>query len=185
MSLGVLHPGEAAATGGTSGVVYGVTDRKIYDSQGRVNAFAHVNYSVADPRMGILLCLNGGGSHYSWIRKVSAHGMTYDEMEEMAAVIPAGSDGLTILPFGNGVERMFQNIDLRSHILNLQFHRHGPAHIYRAALEGIAFSFTYGMEILQDIGLDIDTLRVGNDNLFQSSIFCNTLYIKIAPILCP
>lgn len=177
LSLNVLNPGEVAATGGTSGVVYGVLDRLAADSQNRVNSFAHVNHTVEQPRIGVLLCINGAGIQYSWMRRqVAGETVPYPELERMAAEIPPGSDGLRILPFGNGTERMFSNQDIGgAQVHNLHFNRHGKAHLLRAALEGVAFSFAYGMKVLEELGLNLSVLRVGNDNLFQSAIFSSTI----------
>lgn len=176
LSLNVFEPGEVAATGGTSGVVYGVVDQPIYDPQSRVNGFAHVNHSEAKNRIGILLCINGAGIQYSWIKQQMAEaGMSYPEMEQLAASVPPGSEGLRILPFGNGAERMLENQTPGAQINNLQFNRHHRAHFFRAALEGIAFSFVYGMNILREMGLNVQIIRVGNDNLFQSAIFSSTI----------
>lgn len=176
MCLNVLEPGEVAATGGTSGVVYGVVEKPVFDPQSRVNGFAHVNHTREAPRIGVLLCINGAGSQYAWVKKnLAENGLSYPELEGAAAQIPSGSDGLRILPFGNGAERMLGNQDVGSRINNLHFNRHTRAHLYRAALEGIAFSFVYGLGILKDMGLNIQVMRVGNDNLFQSAIFANTI----------
>jgi xylulokinase len=176
LSLNVLNPGEVAATGGTSGVVYGVVDKLIYDPQNRINSFAHVNYKQETPRIGVLLCINGAGIQYSWTRKnLATEGTSYPELEKMAKKIPVGSDGLRIIPFGNGAERMLGNQNLGAQIHNLHFNRHGKAHFYRASLEGVAFSFVYGMKILQELGMNVSVLRVGNDNLFQSEIFSSSI----------
>ncbi|MCB0601021.1 MAG: carbohydrate kinase [Saprospiraceae bacterium] len=176
LSLNVLEPGEVAATGGTSGVVYAVVDQYIYDGESRVNGFAHVNHQADDPRVGILLCINGAGILYSWIRKeIAPSGTSYQEMENAAASVPVGADGLRILPFGNGAERMLSNQQTGVQWINLQLNRHKRAHIYRAALEGIAFAFVYGMQILKRMGVDLQVIRVGNDNLFQSRIFSETI----------
>jgi xylulokinase len=176
LSLNVLHPGEVAATGGTSGVVYGVSDRPVFDPQSRVNGFLHVNHTAATPRIGVLLCLNGAGILYSWVRsQITGSDLSYRAMEQMAATVPAGSDGLSILPFGNGAERILANRAPGAHFSGLQFNRHTQAHIARAALEGIAFALAYGMEIMQNMGITPDVLRVGNDNLFQSAVFSQTL----------
>lgn len=176
LSVNVLNPGEVAATGGTSGVVYGVVDQLVFDPQSRVNGFAHVNHSAENPRVGILLCINGAGIQYSWTkREVAPGGISYQEMEVAAASVPPGSDGLRVLPFGNGAERMLGNRNIGSSVHNLHFNRHSRAHLYRAALEGVAFSFVYGMNVLKDMGLDVQVIRVGNDNLFQSNIFSNTI----------
>jgi xylulokinase len=176
LSLGVLQPGQVAATGGTSGVVYGVLDRPLSDPLSRVNGFAHVNHSPDHPRIGVLLCINGAGISYSWLRQqVAQVGITYDDMERQAQEVAPGSDGLRILPFGNGAERMLGNQSPGAQILGLQFNRHGRSHLYRAALEGIAFSFVYGVRILQKMGVQVTNMRVGNDNLFRSEVFSKTI----------
>ena len=176
LSLNVLEPGEVAATSGTSGVVYGIVDRPIYDPKSRVNAFAHVNYEDNFDRIGVLLCINGAGIQYSWMKhQVARSDRTYGDMERMAASVPVGSDGLCVLPFGNGSERILDNKNLNAHIYNLEFNRHNRAHLYRAALEGVAFSFVYGINILKEMGLNIDIMRVANDNMFQSDVFSTTI----------
>jgi xylulokinase len=176
MALGVFHPGEVAATGGTSGVIYGVIDHLQYDPLSRINSFAHVNHSPEDPRLGLLLCINGAGIQYSWLKKqVALPDISYPEMERISSSIPIGSDGLRVIPFGNGAERMLDNQSPGAHFVNVQFNRHSRGHFYRAGLEGIAFSFVYGGQILKELGVDIQVLKVGNDNLFQSEIFSTTI----------
>lgn len=176
LALNILQPGEVAATCGTSGVVYGVFDRPVFDPKSRINAFAHVNYLPEKQRIGALLCINGAGILFSWMKnQVARDGISFTEMERMAAGIAAGSDGLCILPFGNGAERMLEDRTPNAQILNLQFNRHGQAHLFRAALEGVAFSFVHGIQILKEIGLDVSVLRVGNDNMFQSRVFSETI----------
>lgn len=176
LSLGVFNPGEVAATGGTSGVVYGVVDKPCYDHQSRINGFAHVNHHHENPRIGMLLCINGAGIQYSWIKQMLAtEGSSYEDIEAMLSSVPVNSDGLCILPFGNGAERMLDNKELGSRVLNLNFNRHSKAHMYRAALEGIAYSFVYGIEIMKEMGMQVETIRVGNDNLFQSEVFSSTI----------
>lgn len=176
MSLGALEAGEIAATGGTSGVVYGVMDQMICDKQSRINSFAHVNYKIDQPMTGALLCINGAGSAYRWVKQMFADvKIPYSEMEELSAKTSIGSEGLMMLPFGNGAERMLGNRDIGAQLLNINFNRHSKNQIYRAALEGVAFSFVYGMKILQNLGVSIDTVKAGNDNLFQSRVFSSTI----------
>lgn len=176
MALGVSEPGQIAATGGTSGVVYGISEKPAYDNEQRINGFAHVNHSKTTPRTGVLLCINGAGIQYSWMKKqVAQDKASYYDMEEQASTVPIGSDNVRIIPFGNGAERMLCNKNIGSHILNLNFNRHSKEYLYRAALEGIAFSFVYGMEIMKVLGINAELIRVGNDNLFRSSIFSNTI----------
>ena len=176
MSLGVLSPGQIAATGGTSGVIYAVTDQYAYDKESRINSFAHVNHTKNTKRIGMLLCINGAGIQYAWLRKNMAEdNTTYSDMEQAMSAIPIGSEDLRIIPFGNGAERILSNRNVGATISNLQFNKHGKAHIYRAAIEGIAFSYMYGFQILKTLGLQPTDIKVGNDNLFQSHTFSTTV----------
>ena len=174
-SLNVLDAGEVAATGGTSGVIYGVVDMPKADPQSRVNTFLHVNHSAAAPRYGILLCINGTGILNSWIRRHVARGMGYEEMNALAATAPAGCDGLAALPFGNGAERVLENRTTGAAFSGIDLNRHTTAHLIRAAHEGIAFSFFYGLEIMRNLGLQANVIRAGKANLFLSPIFRETL----------
>ncbi len=176
LALSVMHPGELSATSGTSGVVYAVTDKLMCDRKHRVNSFTHVNYSKSLDRIGVLLCINGAGIQYSWIKhQIARDNQSYEDMERMVSSVPIGSEGLCILPFGNGAERMFNNSNIESHILNLEFNRHSRAHLYRASLEGVAFSFVHGINILTEMGIDAEHIRVGNDNMFRSATFASTV----------
>ncbi|MBD0850170.1 xylulokinase [Maribacter arenosus] len=175
LSLNVFKPGEVAGTGGTSGVFYAITDSLSVKESSRVNNFAHVNYKKGQhPRIGKLLCINGAGIQYRWLLN-NLDVSSYEEMNTLASEIPVGSDGVCMIPFGNGAERMLNNREVGSRLLNINLNNHGKAHICRAALEGIAFSFVYGMEILKSDGIEVNVLRVGNDNLFRSGIFSNTV----------
>ena len=175
LSLGVLHAGEIASTAGTSGVVYGVIDQVAFDPLSRVNPFAHVNYTPSAPRLGVLLCINGTGILNSWMHHQVAPELSYPQMNEEAAKAPIGSAGLSILPFGNGAERMLCNEERGCSIHGLSFTQHSRAHLLRAAQEGIVFSFMYGIEIMQQMGLEIRTIHAGNANMFLSPIFRETL----------
>lgn len=176
LTLGVMKPGEVAATGGTSGVVYAVVDKLIGDEADKVNSFAHVNHKKGVPRIGVLLCINGAGSMYAWLRsQIGKENYSYGEMEKLAAKVPVGADDLRLLPFGNGDERMLNQVPVGANLLNLNFRRHQAPHIFRAGLEGIAFAFAYGMAQMGNMGIELNSLRVGNDNLFQSTIFSTTL----------
>jgi xylulokinase len=174
-SLNVLNPGEVAATAGTSGVVYGVIDKITYDNKSRVNPFAHVNHSAAQPRLGVLLCINGTGIQNSWLRKNVAAGTSYVEINDSAAKVAIGSDGVTVIPFGNGSERILENRNIGSQILGLDFNRHTRSHVLRAAQEGIAFSFKYGVDIMKEMGMNIQVIRAGHANMFLSPVFRQTL----------
>jgi len=174
LSLNVLNPGEVAATGGTSGVFYAVTDVVSEQKGTRVNNFVHVNYEISTPRIGKLLNINGAGIQYRWLRN-NMGSETYESMNRKASKISIGSDGVVVIPFGNGAERMFNNKNIGTHFLNLNLNTHTNAHLFRASLEGIAFSFVYGMEILKEDNATINVIRAGNDNLFRSEIFSNTV----------
>jgi xylulokinase len=175
LSLNVLNPGEVAATAGTSGVIYGVTDKKKHDSFSRVNTFLHVNNSQSDTRLGVLLCINGTGILNSWLRRNSGGNLSYNEMNKMAEKVAPGSDGLCILPFGNGAERMLGNKDAGARIIGLNFNTHSGSHLFRAAQEGIAFSFRYGLDIMKQTGIDPHIIRAGKANMFLSRVFRETL----------
>jgi len=180
LSLNVLEPGEVAATAGTSGVIYGVSDSLTYDQQSRVNSFAHVNYMLpshsgegrgGEVRIGVLLCINGTGIMNSWLKKLFGAGTTYNDLNNEAAKIKPGSDGLYILPFGNGAERILNNKIIGSHIHNIDLNKHTAAHLYRAGQEGIAFAFRYGLDIMRENGMHPSIIRAGKANMFLSNVF--------------
>ena len=176
LSLNVFNPGEIASTAGTSGVVYGVLGEVNYDSKSRVNTFAHVNHSQNDPRLGVLLCINGTGILNSWVRKnIVSEGMSYAEMNGLAAKAPVGSAGISILPFGNGAERMLENRVAGCSFHGVDFNLHGRAHLLRAAQEGIVFSFKYGIDIMEQMGMQVKKIHAGHANMFLSQIFRETL----------
>ncbi|MBR4756467.1 MAG: carbohydrate kinase [Bacteroidales bacterium] len=176
LSLNVFNPGDVAATAGTSGVVYGVGGTVSYDPLSRVNTFAHVNHSAEDPRLGILLCINGTGIANAWIRRnVVPRGIMYDEMNDAASEVPVGSEGVSILPFGNGAERMLGNQDIGCSISGLNFNIHTWKHLVRAVQEGIVFSFKYGIDIMEEMGTKVSVIHAGLTNMFLSPIFKETL----------
>ncbi|HXB07670.1 MAG TPA: FGGY family carbohydrate kinase, partial [Puia sp.] len=169
LSLNVLEPGEVAATAGTSGVIYGVSDRLTYDPGSRVNSFAHVNYSPAAKRIGVLLCINGTGIMNRWVRDLVKG--DYKRLNEEALTIGPGSSGLVVLPFGNGAERIFYNRIIGAQLLGVDLNTHGPAHLYRAGQEGIAFAFRYGLDIMRENGMSPSVIRAGRANMFLSPVF--------------
>jgi len=175
-SLNVLNPGEIAATAGTSGVVYGVSDEVKYDPQSRVNTFAHVNHSPELNRLGVLLCINGTGIQYSWLKQhLAKQEMNYPALNDLALEAPVGSDGLLMLPFGNGAERMLGNKNVGATVKNINFNIHTGAHLARAAQEGVAFAMHYGMNIMKEIGIHPSVIRAGLANMFLSPVFRDTL----------
>jgi len=173
LSLNVLNPGEIAVTAGTSGVVYGVSDKKTYDQKSRVNIFVHVNHSKKKPRYGVLLCLNGTGILNSWLKHnfVAGQGLDYEQMNALAAEVPVGCDGLVILPYGNGAERTLENRNIGASVHGWNFNMHKRAHFLRAAQEGIVFALNYGLGIMRDMGIRLTTVRAGNANMFLSPLF--------------
>ena len=174
LSLNILKPGEVAATGGTSGVIYAVTDILKSKESSRINNFAHVNYTPKSTNVGKLLCINGAGIMYRWLRNNLGE-ESYEAMNKKASKVAVGSEGVVVIPFGNGAERMLNSKNIGTHFINLNLNQHSSSHLCRSALEGIAFSFVYGMEILKDDNAKINVIRAGNDNLFRSEIFSNTL----------
>ena len=176
LSLNVFNPGEIASTAGTSGVVYGVNGEINYDPKSRVNTFAHVNHTDVQNRLGVLLCINGTGILNSWVkRNVAPEGISYADMNHLASQVPIGSNGLSILPFGNGAERMLENREIGCTVSGINFNLHNQSHIIRAAQEGIVFSFKYGIDIMESMGIPVQKIHAGHANMFLSPIFRNTL----------
>jgi xylulokinase len=172
LSLHVLKPGEIAATAGTSGVIYGVAEKNIFDPASRVNTFAHVNYTKEQPFTGVLLCINGTGIQYSWIKQSILDGRySYDEMNTFASGVPVGSEGLFCFPYGNGAERCLENKDVLAQFSGINFNIHNRAHLIRGAQEGIVFTFRYGLDIMKSIGMEFGVIKAGDSNLFQSRVF--------------
>lgn len=174
-SLNVLNAGEIAATAGTSGVVYGVIDKVNFDKLSRVNPFAHVNHTKDKTSLGVLLCINGTGIQNSWMRKNLGNGISYEEINKLAEGVSIGSDGVFVIPFGNGAERILENKNIGSQVIGIDFNRHSKQHLFKAAQEGIAFSFKYGIDIMKEMGLDISVIRAGKANMFLSPLFRETL----------
>jgi xylulokinase len=171
LALNVLKPGEIAATAGTSGVIYGVSDQLNYDQLSRINSFAHVNHSISQTSIGILLCINGAGIFNRWIKNIAGANISYDALNAAAASIDAGSNGLMTLPFGNGAERMLENKILGAQFYDLDLNVHTTAHMVRAVQEGIAFAFRYGLDIMRENGISPSVIRAGRSNLFLSDVF--------------
>lgn len=175
-SLNVLNPGEVAATAGTSGVVYAVAGKKVYDLKSRVNVFAHVNHTENTERLGVLLCVNGTGIQYAWLKRLMGQErFDYPALNKMACEVAPGSEGVLCFPFGNGAERMLENANPGAQFSGINFNIHQDKHIVRAAVEGIAFSFYYGMDIINDMGIETKLIRAGYANLFQSEVFAKTV----------
>ena len=184
LSLNVLDPGEVASTAGTSGVIYGVTDEPAFDEQSRVNTFVHVNHDENKNRYGVLLCINGTGIQNSWLRnEMLAEKYDYQAMNKLAGEVPVGSDGLVVIPFGNGPERVLRDNNTGAHFRNINFNRHQKGHLIRAAQEGIAYSLNYGLQRMKEMGMEIKTIRAGASNMYLSPVFrnalCNTSNVPI------
>lgn len=188
LALNVLEPGEVAATAGTSGVIYGVSDQLTYDNESRVNTFAHVNYSAGQKRLGVLLCINGTGILNRWIKSIAGNELNYQQINDAAKNINPGSEGLMIFPFGNGAERILNNKMVQAHIQEIDLNKHQQAHLFRAAQEGIAFAFRYGLDIMRENGMHPKIIRVGKANMFLSDVFAecfvNTLNVPVEMYNC-
>lgn len=174
LSLNVMKSGDVAATAGTSGVIYAVTDELFHDKTYSVNTFAHVNYSTEKKSLGVLMCINGTGIAYKYIKQLLGENLTYEDLNAMASTVAVGSEGVVMLPFGNGAERIFNNNTIGSHLLNINFNTHNKNHIARAALEGIAFAFHYGLNIMTQNGIQLKVIKAPKANLFLSEVFTQT-----------
>jgi xylulokinase len=173
LALKVLEPGEMAATAGTSGVIFAVSDTPRPDTQLRVNTFLHCTHQRERPRYGTLLCINGAGSLYRWLRHtIMAPGTDYTDMNRLAATAPIGADGVSMLPFGNGAERLLEDRRMGGGLHGLDFNRHTRAHLLRAAQEGIVFALHHGLRTMRNLGLETRVARAAAGNLFLSPLFC-------------
>ena len=181
LSLNVLNPGEVAATAGTSGVIYSVSDSLVSDQQSRVNTFAHVNHSASNVRTGVLLCINGTGSINRWMRQTFSPSFSYEEMNNQADTVSIGSDGVRIIPFGNGSERMLNNKLIGTQLLNIDLNRHSAAHIYRATQEGIACAMQYGLAIMRSNGINPTVIKAAHANMFLSKVFAES-FVNITQV---
>ena len=174
----MLKPGEVAATAGTSGVVYAISEKPNFDSKSRVNTFVHVNHTSENPRFGVLLCVNGAGILNSWLKHNFTASdrtpMTYEQMDQLAAQAPLGSDGLVVLPYGNGAERTLENNNLGASVHGWHFNTHKKTHFLRAGQEGIAFALNYGLEIIRKMDIPLGKVRAGHANMFLSPLFAQT-----------
>ena len=183
LSLNVLEPGEVAATAGTSGVIFGISDQLSFDPLSRINTFAHVNHTGNNKRLGVLLCINGTGILNRWVKNITGNHASYQEMNNLAEKAEIGSAGLFMLPFGNGAERMLENKKTGAQICNLDLNKHTTAHLYRAAQEGIAFAFRYGLDIMKENKMTPTVIRAGLANMFLSNVFTrsfvNTLQVPV------
>ena len=171
LSLGVLEPGDVAATAGTSGVIYGVNDELCYDKESRINSFAHVNHAPNAKRIGVLLCINGTGIFNKWMKQLTGSGIPYSALNQTASAVQPGANGLLALPFGNGAERMLSNKIIGAHFSNIDFNVHGTGHMVRAVQEGIAFAFRYGLDIMRENGIYPSVIKANKTNLFLSEVF--------------
>jgi xylulokinase len=123
----------------------------------------------------VLLCLNGTGILNSWMKHnmvtIDGAGLDYPQMNELAATVGVGSNGLVVLPYGNGAERTLENRDLGAVVSGWNFNIHKKAHFLRAAQEGIVFALNYGMGIMRQVGIELKTVKAGNANMFLSPLF--------------
>jgi xylulokinase len=183
LSLNVLEPGEVASTAGTSGVIFGITDKARYDPLCRVNTFAHVSNTSKAQRNGVMVCINGTGILNSWLKHNTTDGRSYQFLNRKASIIPPGSEGVMVLPYGNGAERTLQNREIGASILGLNFNIHKRRHVFRAGQEGIVFALNYGFEVMRAMGMKIKRVRAGHANMFLSrvfrEIFVNTCRVEV------
>ena len=153
-----------------------MSDQAISDTQSRVNTFLHCNDSESAPRNGVLVCVNGTGRSFSWLRQLLTEGaggtpVSYPALNELAAEVAVGSDGLLFHPFGNGAERILQNRHPGAGLVNLDLNRHRLGHVVRATQEGIVFALNMGFDVLKSLGGSCNVVRAGKSNMFLSDTF--------------
>ena len=147
IGTGVVDPGSVTVSVGTSGVVFAATDTPAYEPEGRVHAFCH---AVPDRwhLMGVMLSAAGS---YQWFRDHLAPGVSFAELDDLAAAIPPGADGLLFLPYLSGERTPHPDPLARGAFVGLTV-RHHRGHLARAVLEGVAFGLKDGLDWMVEAG---------------------------------
>ncbi len=100
-------------------------------------------------------CMAASGSLVKWfvgdLLGKPADKPTLQALDEQALAIPAGSDGIVVLPYFLGEKTPILDPAARGVIFGLDLH-HGPPHIFRAVLESVIFGFRHHLDVLQTAG---------------------------------
>jgi xylulokinase len=156
VGVGIVAPGEAVASWGTSGTVLTPTNEPFVDPGMRVHTFCH---AVPDTwyLMGAML---SAGAAFAWYRRELARDLAKSKdanlaLNKEAQRIPPGADGITFLPYLQGERTPHRDASARGAFVGLSL-SHTRAHLSRAVVEGICFALRDSLTILRDLGVAID-----------------------------
>ncbi len=153
IGTGNVSPGIMTASLGTSGTLYAFSSSPVVDPKGEVAAFCDSTGSWMP-----LACTMNVTLVTELTRSLFA-GWTHEQYATVAATIPAGSDGLLLLPYLAG-ERT-PNLPHGSGVLHgITTKNFTPAHIARAAMEGVTLGLAYGLERFRALGVTPTEIRI-------------------------
>jgi xylulokinase len=159
VGMGITRPGAVSATIGTSGVVFAATDVPATDPQGRLHTFCH----AVPGRWHVMGVTQAAGLSLRWFRDQVMTGggnVSYEELTADAAQVPAGADGVLWAPYLMGERTPHCDPNIRAALIGLAAsHRRG--HIVRAVMEGVAFSLRDTLSIFAELGVPVDSVRLG------------------------
>ena len=149
LGVGVDRPGPVSVVLGTSGVVFAALPAFAADPQARVHAFCHA-VPGGWHAMGVMLSAAGS---LRWLRDVLGPRGGYDELTAAAEEWPAGTEGLTFLPYLSGERTPHADPHARAAFAGLTL-RHDRGALVRAVLEGVAYGLRDSLELLRELGVD-------------------------------
>jgi xylulokinase len=152
IGTGNIQPGCVTASLGTSGTIFASAAEPVIDPRGEIAAFC----DSADHWMPLLCTMNVTVATEGF-RKL--FGWDHERMEKEIARIPAGAEGLTFLPYLQG-ERT-PNLPEGCGVLHgMNTANLTPAHLLRAAMEGVTLGMAYGLRRMESLGLRPTEIRL-------------------------
>jgi xylulokinase len=151
---GIVEPGIAACTLGTSGVVFAHTDQAVYDPVGRVHTFCH----AVKNKWHVMGVTQSAGLSLQWVRNQIAPGASYDALMSEAATAPAGSQGLFWLPYLMGERTPHLDANARGGWIGLTA-KHTRADLIRSVIEGVSYSVKDCLQIVEELNVPVDSIR--------------------------
>src|SRR4029079_2447540 len=151
--VGVITPGEAVTSWGTSGTVLVPTTSPRVDPGLRAHTFCHVAPNTWYI-MGVVLSAGGA---FAWFRDqlprdLVGTGDANERLNAEAAAIPAGAEGVTFLPYLQGERTPHRDASARGAFTGLSL-AHARPHLRRAVLEGVCCALRDSVSILDELGM--------------------------------
>lgn len=177
IGTGNVRPGIVTASLGTSGTVYACSDRPIIDPKGEVAAFCD-----ATGRWLPLVCTMNVTVATEMVRR--RFQLDHDQYAELAASVPPGADGLILVPFFEG-ERTPNCPEGTGVLFGLREATFDPAHLARAALEGVTLGLNYGVRRLRELGISATEIRLTGGGA-RSALWRQIVAdVFASPVVCP